>query len=54
MSTEFCIISVLPLEVLCEQIILHEKAEDEDIQFVKSIFKSDETPDYNGHNTYEH
>ena len=51
MSKEFCITSVFPLKVLCEQVILHERAKDKDFQFIKSILKSDETPDYNGYNT---
>ena len=53
MSKEFCITSVLPLKVLCEQVILNERAKKEDFQFIKSIFKSDETPDYNGYNKQE-
>ena len=51
MSKEFCITSVFPLKVLCEQVILHERAKGKDFQFIKSILKSDETPDYNGYNT---
>ena len=44
-SKEFCITSVLPLKVFCEQVILHERANNEDFQFIKFILKSDETPD---------
>ena len=51
MSKEFCITSLLPLKVLCEQVILHERAKNEDFQFIKSVLKSNETPDYNGYNT---
>ena len=31
-------------------IIIHEKTKKEDFHFIKSILKSDETPDYNGYN----
>ena len=51
MSKRFCITSVFPLKVLREQVILHERTKDEDFQFIKSVLKSDETPDYNGYNT---
>ena len=49
-SKEFSITSVLPLKVLCEQLILHERTKYEDFKFIKSILKNDETPDYNGYN----
>ena len=44
MSKEFCITSGLPLKVLCEQVIFHERAKNENFQFIKFILKSDETP----------
>ena len=50
MSEEFWITSVLPVKVLCQHVILHERAMKEDLQFIKSISKSDETPDKNRHN----
>ena len=51
MPREFCITSVLPLKVLCEQVILHERAKKEDFQFLKSILISDKIPGYNECNT---
>ena len=35
---------------ICENVIPHESAKNKDFQFIKSIVKSDETPDYNGYN----
>ena len=50
MPKEFCNFNVLPLKVLCEQVVLTQRAQEEDFQFTKCIITSDNTPDYNGFN----
>ena len=51
MPKEFCITSIFPPKVLCEQVIVQEREKNEDFQLIKHILKSNETPDYNGYNT---
>ena len=44
-------IHVLPLKVLCEQVVLSCRAKEEDFEFIKSSLTNDKVPDCNGFNT---
>ena len=47
----FSTIHVLPLKVLCEQVVLPCRAKEEDFEFIKSSLTNDKVPDCNGFNT---
>ena len=51
MPKEFSLNQPLPLLVFCKQVILRERANHEDFQFIKSILLNDSSPDFNGYNT---
>ena len=44
-------VSVLPLEVLCRQVVAKQRSEEEDFKFLKESVTLQNTPDYSGYNT---
>ena len=50
MTKEFSLYTPLPLKGLCEQVILYERAKNEDFRFIKSILQDKKTADFNGYN----
>ena len=52
MPKSFSTIQVLPLKVLCEQVVLSCRFKEEDFEFIKSSLTNDKNPDYNGFKTH--
>ena len=48
-----CTVSVLPLKVLCHQVISLSRAKENDFYFIIDILEDSATPDYNGYNTHK-
>ena len=51
MPKSFSTIHVLPLKVLCKQLVLSCRAKEQDFEYIKSSSINDKVPDYNGFNT---
>ena len=52
MPKSFSTIQVLPLKVLCEQVVLSCRFKKEDFEFIKSSLTNDKVPDSNGFKTH--
>ena len=51
MDKRFGLQEVLPLKVLCQQVISVNRCKEEDFDFIQAALSSDDTPDFNGFNT---
>ena len=53
MDPKFATRGVLPLNLLCKQVLLTKRAKAEDFRFIKMSLSDDSCPDFNGFNTGE-
>ena len=53
MPPSFSLIGVLPLKVLCRQVLLVNEGSEKDFEFIKGALTTESNPDFNGYNTRE-